>query len=290
MKARERLARRVVLTRGRKPRKNVSREPHRPVSSGGTPWWVTLGRGLRWTVGILLGCVLVAGISLGILWGYRWVTGHELFQLRQLTVQGTQRFTPEEVAAMGGLQLGQSVLDLNIAEVRARIAANPWIREASVTRVLPDTVVIEIGERRPVFLVPREGTFFYADAEGRPIAPVTPERFVSLPVLEKDEAVDVSAGLKQVLAAMERNQLPFGTHQVAWIRQESAEQYSLMIEKPRVLIQLDGRDVASMVESLGRLWQDLTQRGEMDKVASVFVMPGRAWVSLKKDASRSGKE
>lgn len=232
----------------------------------------------------------MAATSLGILWGYRWVTGHELFQLRQVTVQGTQRFTPEEVAAMGNVQPGISVLDLNIAEVRARIAAHPWIREASVTRVLPDTVIIEISERRPVFLVPREGTFFYADVEGGPIAPVTPERFVSLPVLEKDDAVAVSAGLKQVLAAMERNQLPFGMHQVAWIRQESAEQYSFMIEKPRVLVQLDGRDVNAMVQSLGRLWQDLTQRGEMDKVASVFVMPGRAWISLKKDEGRSVKE
>ncbi len=283
MKAKERLSRRVVLTRGRRPRRNISHESRNPRRLGSSVWVSGVGRGLRWVVGILVGMAVLGGVSFAILWGYRWVTGHELFQIQQLEVRGTQRLSPMEVAALGGVQVGASVLDLNIAEVRARIIANPWVREASVTRILPDRLIIEIAERRPVFLVPREGTFFYADAEGQPIAPVTPERFVSLPVLEKDGAVGVSQGLRQVLAAMERNELPFGMHQVAWIRQDSVEQYSFLLGRPRVLVQLDGRNVTTMVESLGRLWQDLEQRRELEKVASVFVMPGRAWITFRKD-------
>lgn len=272
----------MVLTRGgRRPRRNVSRQSEgRSLSlSLGVG---RLGRLLVWMGGLVAGMALLGSVSLGILWGYRWVTGHELFRLQRLEIRGLQRLSAEEVAALGQVREGVSVLDINIAEVRARILSNPWVREVSVTRILPDQLVIDIVERRPAFLLPRDGALQYADSDGRPIAPVTPERFVSLPVLEKDDAVGISSGMREILAALERNELPFGMHQVAWIRQDSAEQYSFVVEKPRVVVQLDGRDVAAMLETLRRLWQDLTQRGEMDKVASVFVMPGHAWVTLRR--------
>ena len=52
---------------------------------------------------------------------------------------------------------------------QARIQTLPWVRHASVRRVLPDTVVVEIVERRPLALWQHEKKFALIDEEGQVI-------------------------------------------------------------------------------------------------------------------------
>lgn len=73
--------------------------------------------------------------------------------------------------------LGRNLLRLPLAEVRQRLAANPWIAAAEVAKELPDRLRVTVAERRPAVLL-REGAgaghdaLLYADAAGRPIAAV----------------------------------------------------------------------------------------------------------------------
>jgi cell division septal protein FtsQ len=83
--------------------------------------------------------------------------------------------------------LGRNLLRLRLAEVRLRLAANPWIAAAEVAKELPDRLQVTVAERRPAVLL--RGAFagraggaggagaesdalVYADAAGRPIAAV----------------------------------------------------------------------------------------------------------------------
>ncbi|MBU4526002.1 MAG: FtsQ-type POTRA domain-containing protein [Desulfomicrobium sp.] len=233
----------------------------------------------RWTLGIA--ALLV--VSFGILFAYRWVTAHEFFALVNLRVEGSQRLSPEEIAELGGVGTGINVLNINIAEVQRRIAASEWVESVGVTRVLPDGLIIEVSEREPAFLTRRDGQLFYADAGGHIIAPVSVDKFISLPLLETEEGTQVGSGIRMLLDEVARNSLPFGMSQIAWLRQDSAEQFSIFLEKPRVLVQLDGADLGATLTSLNRLWADLRGRGELDRTAFMFVMPKRAWIRLHAD-------
>ncbi|MDO9584143.1 MAG: FtsQ-type POTRA domain-containing protein [Desulfomicrobium sp.] len=233
----------------------------------------------RWTLGIA--ALLV--VSFGILFAYRWVTAHEFFALVNLRVEGSQRLSPEEIAELGGVGTGINVLNINIAEVQRRIAASDWVESVGVTRVLPDGLIIEVSEREPAFLTRRDEQLFYADARGHIIAPVSVDKFISLPLLETEEGTQVGSGIRMLLDEVARNSLPFGMSQIAWLRQDSAEQFSIFLEKPRVLVQLDGADLGATLTSLNRLWADLGGRGELDRTAFMFVMPKRAWIRLHAD-------
>lgn len=272
---------------GKKVRRNVPRRKNREqtVSAGTVLGGFILGlcrtimAVTRWTLGI----VGVFVVSLGILFAYRWVTAHEFFALVNLRIEGSQRLSPEELAELGGVGTGINVLNINIAEVQRRIAASEWVESVAVTRVLPDGLVIEVNEHEPAFLVRRDEQLFYADAEGRVIAPVSVDKFTSLPLLETEEGTQVGTGIRMLLDEVARNSLPFGMSQIAWLRQDSAEQFSIFLEKPRVLVQLDGADLGATLKSLNRLWADLGGRGELDRTAFMFVMPGRAWIRLYAD-------
>lgn len=270
---------------GKKVRRNVPRRTNlrRPVAKGEVLGGVAAGLGrvfgsiCRW----FLALVFLVCVSSAILMAYRWVTEHAFFCLNRLNVIGGQRLSADEIAAMGGVRNGCNILGLNIAEIQRRIAASAWIESVSVTRILPDGLTIEVKERVPFFLVRRDEQLFYADIAGQPIIGVGVDKFISLPVLDKEDGVPLGPGFLALLDEIGRNTLPFGMSQIAWMRQDSAEQFSLFLERPRVLIQLDGKDLHASIACLIKLWTDLEHRGELDLITSAFVMPGRAWVRLK---------
>lgn len=272
---------------GKKVRRNVHRsvERRKPVDTGAVVGGVALGL-VRTVVTMaqwIMGVTFVLAVSFAILFAYRWITEHEYFALANLNIQGAQRLTPQEIAAMGGVDVGANVLAVNIAEIQRRIAASEWVESVSVTRILPDGLVIEIREREPAFLIRLGERMYYADAGGRPIAAVGVDKFISLPLLEKEDAVPVGAGVRRLLDEIGRNALPFGMSQIAWLRQDSAEQFSLYLESPRVLVQLDGTDLHASLACLIKLWADLERRGELGRVGLMFVTPGRAWIRLNAD-------
>jgi cell division protein FtsQ len=272
---------------GKKVRRNVHRKTERrkPVETGAVVGGVFLGLGrtvfalTQWALGISV----VLAVSFAILLSYRWVTAHEFFALTNLHIEGGRRLSSEEIAVLGGVHAGQNVLGINIAEVQRRIAASEWVESVSVTRILPDGLIIEIREHEPAFLVRRDEQLYYADASGQPIVAVGVEKFISLPLLEKEEGVPVGTGVRRLLEEVSRNALPFGMSQIALLRQDSAEQFSIFLERPRVLVQLDGTDLRATLACLGKLWADLDGRGELGRAALMFVTPERAWVRLNAD-------
>ena len=272
---------------GKKMRRNVPRRKVRkqPVDRGAALGGFLLGLCrtvcalTRWSLGV----AAVVVVSFGILFAYRWVTAHEFFALSNLRIEGSHRLGRDEIAQMGGVSAGQNVLGINIADVQRRIAASEWIESVAVTRVLPDGLVIDVREREPAFLTRRDERLYYADATGQIIAPVNVDKFISLPLLETEDGLQVGSGIRMLLGEVARNSLPFGMRQIAWLRQDSADQFSIFLEKPRVLVQLDGVDLPATLASLTRLWTDLRHRGELDRTAFMFVMPGRAWIRQHAD-------
>lgn len=63
---------------------------------------------------------------------------------------------------------GDNILTLNLVDLRSELASIPEIKDASVSRNLPATVLIQLTLRKPVFQVevPREGKYTIIDKEG----------------------------------------------------------------------------------------------------------------------------
>lgn len=106
------------------------------------------------TARAVLGLVGVVGTACGVAWGARhYVTTSPRFAVREIAVQGTLRYSAEDVAAKTGLALGQNVFSLDLDAAQARLTSDPWIAHASLVRRLPGTVSIEIDERQASAIV-----------------------------------------------------------------------------------------------------------------------------------------
>lgn len=94
------------------------------------------------------------------------------FTLKHVETRGNQRVSTQAIYDIAFNQQSSAMPLVDLDGTRARLLQLPWIREARVSRRLPDTMVIEVIERVPVAVWQREGRFHLVDAEGVVLEPV----------------------------------------------------------------------------------------------------------------------
>jgi len=231
---------------------------------------------------IVVGLVFIAGISLGLIYGYRLVTGSNYFALKQIEIEGCKHLTYGEITSSLGLNLGQNILDLNIAELQYKLSKNPWIKKVYVRRELPDKIRIAIVERQAYFWVKYGQKLFYANRLGERIAEVLPKNFISLPVLYVDaQCTRAKEQLPIIVSLLDKKKFPFSWQDLAGIHLTSLNRMEAFLEKPRLKLSLDMDEILENVHRLSLVWKDLRNRGELNKVNKIHVLKGQVWVGFR---------
>ena len=130
------------------------------------------------TVQLIAGIVVVLAASIGVAWGARhYLLTSPRFAVRTVVVDGNHRRTAAQVAAAGGVAVGQNIFGLDPVLAQAMITQDPWVEKATVTRKLPATMNIVVIEREAaaivaiggeLYLATREGDLFKKRADGDP--------------------------------------------------------------------------------------------------------------------------
>lgn len=74
-----------------------------------------------------------------------------LLDVDRVAVSGAKHLGAEDVIALSGVAHGDHLVSVDLAAVRSRLRADPWIASATVTRRLPGTIAVEIIEEEPLF-------------------------------------------------------------------------------------------------------------------------------------------
>ncbi len=250
--------------------------PGRGPSGGGTR--LRPGRALLWLLGLTGGALFVAVVSVGLLVGFRWLTTSPYFALREISVAGNQRLETAELTALAGVEPGANVLEVKIAEVEQRVAANPWVESAAVRRVLPSGLAVTVRERRPRWWVRTARGLFYAERDGAVIAPVLPDKLTPLPVLDvAEDAGGLPGDLPDMARAFDALGLPVQMADAAWVRVLPGRMEMFFEERGLHIGAATGNWQRSM-ERLGAVWADLVRRGEDRGVSAIRIVGGKVWV------------
>ena len=149
---------------------------------------VRLRRQLATVFGVLL---LIAALLGLVVFGYpqRWwqSTTHAAaragFEVRHVEVSGVAHSAKLGVYAAAFEGASNSMLAVDLDAVRARLKALPWVADASVTRRLPDTLVVRITERVPVALWQSHHRLSAIDRTGALLTDQRLGRFAQLPLV-----------------------------------------------------------------------------------------------------------
>lgn len=188
------MAERVSLKRGQMPksapRKSVRTAPRRsadpvvrvPLGPKRMRRWLGLG------IGTLVAMGGVAALWLAEIPQKAWfetarTTAEAGFEVKHVRIDGlkyTDRLTVHEQAVSGP---SNAMLLVDLDGVRSRVMALPWVADASVRRELPDTLVVDVTERKPVALWQYRRRLALIDVQGTVLTRDGLDRFGALPII-----------------------------------------------------------------------------------------------------------
>jgi cell division protein FtsQ len=149
------------------------------------------GFGLSATAVLLIGAAVFGVVKgghgddvLGALSDVRNAAANSVgFRITSVAISGRKQLTQDEVLAIGGVNGRSSLLFLNAAATRDKLKADPWIADATVQKLYPGRLQIDITERAPYALWQENGRVSVIAEDGTVLEPYVARRFVKLPLV-----------------------------------------------------------------------------------------------------------
>lgn len=121
------------------------------------------------------------------------------FRLERVEVQGAPDMAKADILRAAGLTKDVPILDVRLDDLRQRVEATGWVKDAKVVRLLPDTLVIAVTPRAPAAVWQNQGVLKVIDGEGKLITGADPARFPDLPLVVGDGAADEARNILPLL-------------------------------------------------------------------------------------------
>ena len=93
--------------------------------------------------------VLIVIFFYGIFMSYRFINQSPYFNVNEINLVGQKKLSNEELSSWIGPIIGKNIFALELNEISKRLVGHPWIKSASVGRVFPQGIYVEIKERVP---------------------------------------------------------------------------------------------------------------------------------------------
>jgi len=205
------------------------------------------------------------------------------FRITSVAINGRKQLTQDEVLAIGGVNGRSSLLFLDAAAVRDKLKANPWIADATVLKLYPGQLQIDIVERSAFALWQQDGRLSVIADDGAVLEPYVARRFISLPLVVGKGAETRARDFLALLARYP--QVSSVTKAVIFVGER---RWNLRLNDG-LDIKLPENDVGNALAALSRL--DREERlFSRDIVAVDMRLPDRLTVQLSDDAAKAREE
>jgi cell division protein FtsQ len=284
------LRERLGLARARaRPRRESEPEPHRLIAL--IERYLPRRAGVAATALLLLGSAgfgIVRGGHLADLTAALSDTRNAIanaagFRITAVSIIGRKQLTQDEVLAIGGVTGRSSLLFLDPAVVRDRLKADPWIADATVLKLYPGQLQINITERSAFALWQQDGRLSVIADDGAVLEPYVTRRFLRLPLVVGRGAETRARDFLALLARYP--QVHAVTKAAVFVGQR---RWNLRL-KDGLDIRLPEHDVGNALAELSKL--DKEERlFSRDIVAVDMRLPDRLTVQLSDDAAKAREE
>lgn len=155
----------LTALRSQSPRPRAGRNAPRRAANGSWHAW------RPYLPTLLLGLLAVVTLGVAVIM-YYIATGSAFFQAREIVITGNKRAGAEEIRAAVQRQTAAGVWHADLEAVRAEVKKLAWVQEATVARVLPDGLRIQITEREKVAIVlAANNKLMWVDKDGVRLGP-----------------------------------------------------------------------------------------------------------------------
>ncbi len=205
------------------------------------------------------------------------------FRITSIALAGGKQVTREEILTTAGVTGRTSLLFLDASSARARLKTNPWIAEATVLKLYPGRLHIEVTERQAFALWQKDGKVAVISSDGSVVEPYVARRFAALPLVV---GAGAETGAKDFLALIEK--YPLLRDQVRASVLVAGRRWNLKL-KNGIDVRLPETEIEQALDALVQLDRDkklLTR----DITAIDLRLPDRVTVKLSNEAAQARED
>ena len=162
---------------------------------------------IGWAGIVLANAVIAGGIVFAALEASAKLLGGPEFAIKTFRIERTERASWSGIEAqLSQRYVGRNIFSVNLYQIERTATLDPWVRAASVKRVLPGTIRVRVIERRPVAVALIEGVAHLVDREGYVIG-LTGTGPDDLPVITGLRGIEgdaLAAALRRGVVMLER--------------------------------------------------------------------------------------
>ena len=204
--------------------------------------------------------------------GYRYFTTSEHFTVRHVELSGNHRLTQDEVMGFAGIEVGESLFELDEKVLARELERHPRIRHAEVRVDIPDRIRIAIEERAAAAVVVLEALYL-ADDRGVVFKPVGPRDDIEgLPIvsgISKERLEDNVTAKAEEMVIREAIDLSvaYASHEVARakglgeLHHDPLFGWTIITESDSMEVKVGSGKFKQKLDRLEHILRDLEARG-----------------------------
>lgn len=90
----------------------------------------------------------------------------EIFNIKKISVEGLDKLTDKEIISYSNIIIGENTFKTNLIKAENKIRENPYIKNVEIKRKFPNTITINIEERKVNYILQLAESYVYVDLQG----------------------------------------------------------------------------------------------------------------------------
>lgn len=206
------------------------------------------------------------------------IARHVGFGVSTVTVSGATHLDEQRILALAAVSPKSSVPFFDVEQARVQLEADPLVKQASVRKLYPNRIIIEIVERTPYAVWQKDGEVHAVGVDGGPIDMVRDGRYIDLPFVVGEGANKRVKEFTALLAALDE----LRPRVLAGVL-VGQRRWNLKL-KSGMDIKLPETDAQNAIATLLKL-QRQSRILERDALALDFRAPDRVFVRLSQESA-----
>ena len=242
---------------------------------------------------LILGIAMALAVIVAVAAGFPALASQQIsaaaagagFEVRRVEVRGVKRLNELKVYERALAQRNLAMPLVDVDALRTELTELSWVQDARVSRQLPDTLVIDIVERKPHAVLRMPDHLMLIDETGHPLEPISAARAKGKLILSGLEVAKQVGTLSTLLEAAPA--LRPQVREAAWL---GNRRWNLVFKSGQVLALPEGeKQSAAALVAFARL--DGTNRLLGGKVAAFDMRaPDRIYMRIPGRAERESQD
>lgn len=213
------------------------------------------------------------GISLFFVFLYGYLLTSPLIRLEQVVFEGVDEQLKGELLALSDLNFEQSLLAIDMNDLRQTMEHHPWVRSVDLEKRFPHTLMIRVEKEDPWAVLAGE-KLYYVNRSGAIFKEVGGGENLDYPVITgiaaegEERERDLQCAL-QVLKSLESEASPWSLDNLSEVHVRGGGDVSLYFSSLPVVVNMRGEDIAEKMDDLKRLVEHLEKTGSIRLVKGI---------------------